>query len=108
MILVIFAMRSAQNTTERAIQKGGKTLRMLEDNPSPALEFLKKQQIEKPITLKEITASRLVGHLNLCALIAFVIGVLCLATFTAYNLWRTPDAAKQSQHAGAGIVLRSM
>jgi Na+/H+-translocating membrane pyrophosphatase len=98
MIFVILAMRSEQNAAEKAIQKASTSLKQLEENPTRARNIIAQLQIQKPIVQKQITKNTLVARLNLCALMAFIIGVLCLATFAGYNLWRTPAEQIQSEH----------
>jgi hypothetical protein len=102
MVLVIFAMRSAQRAIEKGIGDSATGLRILEGDPAIARQFLveqRRKQIEKPLTVRRITRHEHIYRLNLGALIAFIIGVLCLATFTGYNLWQTPPPEQiQSQH----------
>jgi hypothetical protein len=101
MILVIFAMRSAQSAVERAVQKAGASLKTLEKRPDIARQFIVEQPmegIETPLTLKEITPHMHIAYLNLSSLIAFTFGVLCLAIFAGYNLWQTPAEQIRSQH----------
>jgi len=107
-ILVIFAMRSEQNTSEEEIQKASTALEKLEANPTHMRKIIEVLQIPKPVIHKQLTKNMLIARLNLWALIAFIFGVLCLATFAGYNLWQTPAEQIQSQHIGAGAVLRSM
>jgi len=99
MLFVICAMRSAQRAIEKEIRDAAESLRILEADRAIARQFLaeqrKKQIAEAPLTRKRITQHANIGRLNLCALIAFIVGVACLATFAGYNLWRTPP----EQHA---------
>ncbi|MFZ3374841.1 MAG: hypothetical protein WA183_04755 [Chthoniobacterales bacterium] len=107
-ILVIFAMRLEQNASEEAIENASADLEKLEENPTHVRNIIKALQIQKPVVAKQITQSTCIARLNLGALIAFILGVLCLATFAGYNLWRTPADQIQRQNVGAGAVLRSM
>jgi hypothetical protein len=97
MVVVIFAMRSAQLATEAAIRNASDALRKFEENPATAREAIKVIGLQQPIVKKLVRRNKSAELLNNCALIAFVIGVVCLATFAGYNLWRTPTVRPQHE-----------
>ncbi|MFZ3375344.1 MAG: hypothetical protein WA183_07305 [Chthoniobacterales bacterium] len=84
--LVILSMRSQQNAAERAVQKAAKGLKLLEDDPEIARQFLAQQKSPEPITRKEVERHEVIGCLNSWALVAFGAGMLSLAIFAAFNL----------------------
>lgn len=98
MVLVILAMRSAQAGTEKAIHNAAGHLKQLEANPDFAREIISKLRLPQPIVQKQITKNTIVGTFNNWALIAFIIGILSLATFAAYNLSQTLPANAPSRH----------
>lgn len=97
MVVVIFAMRSAQIATEAAIRNASEILRQLEANPTLTREAIKLLGLQRPIAKKIVRRNKSAEHLNNCAIIAFIVGVFCLATFAGYNLWRTPTTHSEQQ-----------
>ena len=75
MILVIFAMRSAQIATETAIRNASGALGQLEQNPTVAREAIKALGLQQPISKKIVRSNKSVEFLNTCALIAFIAGL---------------------------------
>ena len=98
MILVIFGMFFEKNATEKAIQQAGDSLRILEEYPTIARQFLAEQKMEKPITHRKFTTNTLVAFVNRWALIVFTIGVVSLVAFAIRNQWPTPPEQIQSHH----------
>ena len=52
MVVVIFAMRSAQLATEAAIRNASDALRQFEENPATAREAIKVIGLQQPIRQK--------------------------------------------------------
>lgn len=87
MVVVIFAMRSTQMATEAAIRNASNALRQLEENPKLAREAIKVLGLQQPVVKKIVRRNKSTERLNNCLLTAFIIGIVCLATFAGYNLW---------------------
>jgi hypothetical protein len=102
MVLVILAMRSAQQATEKAIHDASIALKQLEQHPDIARDFIQKFKL--PITQKHISQNVAVAHLNNWAVITFITGVVCLATFAGYNLWRTPTSSSPVETPRASLA----
>jgi hypothetical protein len=95
MVLVILAMGSARRAAEKAICDASEDLKKLEEHPNIARDFIEKFKL--PITQKRISQNTCVACLNNWALITFIVGVVCFATFAGYNLWRTPTSPSPAE-----------
>ncbi len=97
MILVILAMRSEQYAIEKEIHNAATSLKQLEEHPTFARKIIAQLGLPAPVSTKQVSKNLVVMRLNRCALIAFIIGVVSLATFTGYNLWRTPPPVSSAK-----------
>lgn len=102
LVSVVFAMRAAQNAANRAAMDMAKTLEDFE-NKSPVL-------IAAKCTVRfsrDVSLNTSVRCLNICAITAFIVGLLLLGIFVGYNLWASNACPELENSKGKPTVAAS-
>ena len=84
LISVVFAMRAAQNVANRTAVDMAKKLEDIENKSATVVAAKYTVRLSRNVSL-----TKSVHYLNICAISAFLVGILLLGVFVGYNLWST-------------------
>ena len=93
-ICVVFATRAEQQVANTEIINTGNTLSVIANNPDIRAKMDREQF---PPVQDHPNPSQTIGWLNIAALIFLLVGLMSLATFAAYNVWKTPIVPEQKR-----------